>query len=333
MKCFGSISMHKEWFRYVGEFMHRYNGLAPRFLLAFHSLLSHDNINLVQVADDDTAAHLKEMYETGELDNSLVIVMADHGHRFAQFRSTHQGQLEERLPFFSISLPKKFRETEKGRIAYENLKANKDRLSTPFDIHATLLNILNWPDNEMLQKPNDLRERSMSLFRPIPLSRTCSGAGIEPHWCTCLSWEPAMKDSKQKGISEMLARTVVKTLNSYTESERQLCAPLKLDSLESSRRLVPHADLLKYKNVKDADGFVPDLSGTATASFASYQLKFRTVPGNALYEATVHYNSLTNVVTVDMTAISHVNKYGDLPHCVIDKNYFMAAYCVCYDKI
>ena len=71
--------------------MHRYKGLAPRFLLAFNSILSHDNINLVQVADDDTAAHLKEMYESGELDNSFVIVMADHGHRFAQLRATQQG--------------------------------------------------------------------------------------------------------------------------------------------------------------------------------------------------------------------------------------------------
>lgn len=50
-------------------------------------------------------------------------------------------------------------------------------------------------------------------------------------------------------------------------------------------------------------------------------------------QATVKYDLTADQVTVDMTAISHVNKYGDLPHCVIDKNYFLAAYCVCYDKI
>ena len=31
--------------------------------------------------------------------------MADHGHCFAQLRETHQGQLEERLPFFLILIP------------------------------------------------------------------------------------------------------------------------------------------------------------------------------------------------------------------------------------
>lgn len=93
----------------------------------------------------------------GELDDALVIVMADHGHRFAKLRETHQGQLEEvgvfsdlsltrdsffiyniiqhyniniyfqRLPFFAISLPDKFRRTEHGRKMYTNLLNNKDR--------------------------------------------------------------------------------------------------------------------------------------------------------------------------------------------------------------
>lgn len=31
----------------------------------------------------------------GLFENSVVIVMADHGHRFAKLRNTHQGQLEE----------------------------------------------------------------------------------------------------------------------------------------------------------------------------------------------------------------------------------------------
>lgn len=38
----------------------------------------------------------------------------DHGHRFAQLRATHQGQLEERLPFYSLTLPKTLRDTDEG---------------------------------------------------------------------------------------------------------------------------------------------------------------------------------------------------------------------------
>lgn len=71
--------------------MNRYRYNAPKFLLAFHSVLSHDDINLVEVADEDTMLHLKHLKDNGALDNALVIVMADHGHRFASFRETHQG--------------------------------------------------------------------------------------------------------------------------------------------------------------------------------------------------------------------------------------------------
>ncbi|VDK68396.1 unnamed protein product [Onchocerca ochengi] len=333
LHCLGSVPLHKEWFRYTSEFMERYGHNTSKFLLAFHSLLSHDDVNLVEVADEDTMLNLKKLKESGALNSALVIVMADHGHRFAKFRATHQGQLEERLPFFSLSLPKKFRESDKGRTAWKNLKTNKERLVTPFDIHATLLDILHWPTEQELNTMGDVKSRSLSLFRPIPPSRTCEEAGIEMHWCTCLNWESAIADGEQVNISMTLSKAVVQTINSHTKSQRHLCAPLKLVKLESAKRLVPHENLLKYKDTKDADGFVPNLDAKTKAAFAHYQLRFVTEPGNAMYEATVQYDILRNTVTVDMTSISHVNRYGDLSHCIMDINYFLAAYCVCYDKI
>uniref|UniRef100_A0A1I7WEZ8 Nicastrin n=1 Tax=Heterorhabditis bacteriophora TaxID=37862 RepID=A0A1I7WEZ8_HETBA len=98
-------------------------------------------------------------------------------------------------------------------------------------------------------------------------------------------------------------------------------------------KLIPNTGLLKYKNVKDNDGFVPDLSGSTTAAFAHYQLKIRTKPGTATYEVTLFYDSIAKSVHIDLSSVSHVNKFGDDPHCIIDKNYFLATYCVCYDRI
>ncbi|VDM64564.1 unnamed protein product [Angiostrongylus costaricensis] len=92
--CLGSEPLHRTWFHYSREFMRVYNDV-PRFLLMHQSLLSHDDINLVEVEDEDLASHLSSMHRNGELDNTLVILMADHGHRFAKVRATHQGQLEE----------------------------------------------------------------------------------------------------------------------------------------------------------------------------------------------------------------------------------------------
>ena len=68
---------------------------------------------------------------------------------------------------------------------------NAKRLTTPFDIYATLMDILSWPADEQLTDVDVPKERSMSLWRPIPSDRICAEAGVEAHWCTCLNWESA----------------------------------------------------------------------------------------------------------------------------------------------
>lgn len=113
-------------------------------------------------------------------------------------------------------------------------------------------------------------------------------------------------------------------------------------------RLIPKESLLKYKNVKDKDGFVADLSGKTKTAHAHYQIKLSTSPGRfvnqskglfhinlirGVYEVTVLFDFLTRHLTLDLSSVSHVSRYGDDPHCIIDRNYFLATYCVCYDKI
>lgn len=60
--------------------------------------------------------------------------------RFAEVRNTLQGKLEERLPFFSFVFPDEFK--VKYKKEYTNFQENLQRLTTPFDIHATLADIL-----------------------------------------------------------------------------------------------------------------------------------------------------------------------------------------------
>ncbi|KAI3418833.1 hypothetical protein GPALN_007933 [Globodera pallida] len=348
--CIGNEKQHNVWFRYIESFWREYSKLGiPRFSVMHHSYLSHDDLNRVQQVDDDLVAHLRRMGKMNAFENTLAIVMADHGARFSELRQTHQGQLEERLPFFSVHFPTSLDgiSTELSKKALFNLKTNaNNRLASPFDVHATLMDAIRWPlPLEYLNRPHSLDVnkafssstekkvpppgRSLSFFREIPSDRTCDQAGIEPHWCTCLGWETVPNSSPEISV---LVKSVVKVINDYTEPERKLCAPLKQHKVISAKKLVPNADLLKYKGVKDNDGFVPDLNGNVNTTFATYQIGFETRPGNARYEVTLFFDGHRRV-TVDLTAISHVNKYGDAPHCIIDKNYFLATYCVCYDKI
>ncbi|CAI2352336.1 unnamed protein product [Caenorhabditis sp. 36 PRJEB53466] len=334
-RCLNAEPLHNVWLRNCKQFMKTYEDV-PRFLLMHQGLLSHDDINLVDVEDEDLSAHLKHMNDEGMFDDSLVIVMADHGHRFAKLRETHQGQLEERMPFFSIALPKQLRETAKGAEMERNLRENKEKLTSPFDIHASLLDILQLSElkKEQVGQMQDAKTtRSLSVFRPIPADRTCAQAGIEAHWCTCLSWQDAMQTQEDRKLTRRIANAVVREINKELEVEKELCARLSLANVINAKMLLPDKTVLAYKNVMDTDGFVPDLSGSTESAFAHYQLKFSTSPGNAIYEVTLFYDAVRNEIKLDFGAISHVNRYGDLPHCVMDNNFYIATFCVCYDKI
>jgi hypothetical protein len=98
-----------------------------------------------------------------------------------------QGKLEERLPMMSLVFPQWFRDRFPQYIS--NLRANVDRLSTPFDVHETLRDLL---DTTRLDGPagagGKLPPRGLSLLREIPKNRTCQAAGIDMHWCSCLQY-------------------------------------------------------------------------------------------------------------------------------------------------
>ncbi|KIH56969.1 hypothetical protein ANCDUO_12848 [Ancylostoma duodenale] len=94
-----------------------------------------------------------------------------------------------------------------------------------------------------------------------------------------------MGTPEDKEISQQLALAIVGVINKQLKDVFHLCAKLSLKELLGAKKLVPNEGLLKYKNVKDKDGFVPDLSGNTKTAFAHYQIKLRTTPGKAIYEA------------------------------------------------
>ena len=60
------------------------------------------------LTDTDLRDFLEYLKRNGHLDNTLLLVMADHGARFSIARKTLQGKLEERLPMMSVTFPDKF---------------------------------------------------------------------------------------------------------------------------------------------------------------------------------------------------------------------------------
>ncbi|KAG5453193.1 hypothetical protein CSKR_112755, partial [Clonorchis sinensis] len=190
----GGTYTHHVLLESLREFFHAY-AYRPRFSLTFFSELIHDNPAYATLLDDDLVTLLRQIQVNDEQDflfdepkpfsNTIVILFADHGPRLGGARLSVQGKLEERLPLLSFILPKRF--STDWPEAFAQLRANRDRLVTLFDVHATLKHILirQYGDHldSVVKSP-----RGISLFTPIPENRTCAQASIAPHWCVCLQW-------------------------------------------------------------------------------------------------------------------------------------------------
>lgn len=78
--CLGSLPRHKVMFNWAKQLFQVYKDV-PKFAFLFHGELSHDDYNIVQYADDDFMETLSYLKNNGFLDNTLLILMSDHGHR------------------------------------------------------------------------------------------------------------------------------------------------------------------------------------------------------------------------------------------------------------
>lgn len=172
----------------------------------------------------------------------------------------------------------------------KNLRLNSRKLTTPFDIHETLKDLLNFDNFNQDTEKQPLRGKS--LFRYIPLNRSCKDAQIEPHWCSCLDWNEIelfsktdngqlvqniiMNQDKQKENSEnermvykhiekrlakysqlplLLAFESIKYLNSLIDDDLKVyCEKLHLFSIQKLSKLVINKNVLAFKRSKDIHG-------------------------------------------------------------------------------
>ena len=180
--------------------------------------------------------------------------------------------------------------------AYANYLQNVNRLTTPFDIHETLLDLLRLQNLKTSEILNDHQQknppRAISLLQPIPKNRSCANAYIEPHWCSCLNWIH-LNDTTSMFVKD-LASSVVSTINAYINTYQSICESLLLAEINWVMKLKPHEDLLRFKQNKDIDGYLADLSSRMKVNVELYQVKITVQPGQSIFEASVTHRISDN---------------------------------------
>ncbi|XP_059177153.1 uncharacterized protein LOC131956642 [Physella acuta] len=318
--CIGSVLASRVWLNYFRDIFTVYYK-KRKFLIHFLVEMSHDNNNLLNQMDADLRDLIEFLNNGDYLNNTVLVLMGDHGARYHQVRYTWQGKMEERLPYFSFLFPKWFE--EKYPEAIQNLRTNTRRLTTPFDIHETLKDFLHFDGTGV----GNVSKRGISLFKEIPLERTCEHAKIAPHWCACLDWKKvSFKDKKVKRALSV----ALKTINGFTQRYRKECALLSVQSIDAAVTYETRKEILKFLHTDTNGGiYKVNLTHNGQNELALYQLTFTTSPGGGQFEVTVTNDIARKQYHLPEDQISRINKYGDDPKCILEKNRQLRAYCYC----
>jgi len=106
--CYYDKLYHHLLFDWIKTFQKIHNGNSSQntFGIAMLNEMSHDYLERLFWIDNDLKALLQDLFTEAFLNNTLLFIMGDHGHRFHPIRHTFSGKIEERLPFFSMMVPK-----------------------------------------------------------------------------------------------------------------------------------------------------------------------------------------------------------------------------------
>lgn len=297
-----------------------------QFLWTYHSELSHDWDPEIERYDDHLEHFWRDMYKGGYMNKTVVIFASDHGHRFSYIRHTLVGLLEERLPFYGIWFPEWFYKMHPK--LKPTLEYNSQILSSTFDVHETLKDILN-ANYEGTQK--NLGNRGLSQLYPIPKNRTCFSAGIPDHYCTCIRETEMDTDSPE---AESASNLLVNYMNSYLNNATSLCHEIRLHKVIFFRQL-DHDEKVKQgvKNYKAARELEERLKNETNLDYDFehfYRIGISTEPMSSTFEATVKsviVNTTYEEWRLVGKSISRTNAYKSQSDCVTD--HILRKYCTC----
>ncbi|XP_035225967.1 uncharacterized protein LOC118198414 [Stegodyphus dumicola] len=304
----------KVLFDYLRSFLSTMES-RPYFAFTWAARLTHGKLNKAGLADKPAFELLSDIKNMGLLNKSMLIFMSDHGIRFGGIRKTYIGKVEERMPFLFISFPPWFLQAY-PKIA-QNLELNQYRLTTPFDIHETFVDLYQMMSNDYNYSHTPY---GISLFKEIPVERNCNSAFILPHWCVCHDYH---KIPSKDASSRKVANILLEAVNNITKPYRDSCAELKLSSIIDVRVSKPIKEMLTYSELERAGDEKSVVFDDSIGSHLEYQVTLQAEPGGAEFESTLQYIK----EAFKLGDISRINKYGNQGDCIDDSE--MRKYCFC----
>ncbi|CAD5223987.1 unnamed protein product [Bursaphelenchus okinawaensis] len=252
---------------------------SKHFGFTFLTALTHDDPAAVGLLDNKIKVSLEELKHSGAFENTIYIIMGDHGHRIRAIQKTYTGRIEERMPLFSIRFPDRFQKLYPEKAA--KFTENSNRFVSNYDIHQTL--------NDILFGSYNAKSVGTSLFSDIPLTRQCNDVVIPENYCMCME-KVTVTDSditsKLYKASLKYFDTVIPTLKCVkhysTPKEKVLfnfysINPLARFGIRDIRYLNKFNAQTKYKSPKDNEIYIAEgvYDITVNKRLATVTLRFK----------------------------------------------------------
>ncbi|XP_076435704.1 uncharacterized protein LOC143275453 [Babylonia areolata] len=281
--CTGDSANHRYTLQYLEEFFHAYRNVS-KFAFALFRELSYTSINPVQYLDSDLVELLRGLKGSRLLEDTVVMVFSDRGLNDYLLKSTVLAKMEERMPMMSLSFPESFQLRHPG--AFANLTRNAHRLTTPFDVHETLTDLL-YPSRLTYRPPEENATAVMSLFEDIRINRTCHETGIPGHWCTCMS---RIVLGPSEPLVKRAAQALLRHVNARADTLRDRCAPLELQYVHLAHLVLPTWKVLTYTHAHGKILKWQEFNSAFDLRVAELYIQVKTGPCGVMYEGTVLFD-------------------------------------------
>lgn len=295
---------------YIEEFWEIYKN-NPKFAFVNYKEMSLGNFVDIQLADKYQDRFLKNLKSSGNLENTFVIFMSDHGVKRGLFRKTIQSNYELLNPYFGIIVPKLFEKLHPEKV--NNIKSNIDKMFTTFDVHATLSDLINMVSNGDIKVST--HPGSISLFKKIKYSRKCSEANIKDRFCFCNEYKIVeTTDNLVKNIANHIIKNITETLKPL----QSYCLPIKFLKVEKAsfnayNRLINRLKDFQTKEYNYNVQILTDQHGTIYNGFANVRIKRK-----------------TNRPFITLLSVSRINNLRKMvSSCLEEKYSYLSQFCFC----
>lgn len=317
--CYKDVPIHLLQTNYLKQFIEAYRG-KRKFAFNFHVGLSHEYQNFLAYGDQHFSDFLKWLKDDGHLENTVLIVFSDHGSRIEQLRNTAVGRLEDRMPMLHIVLPEWLK--TKYPNMHKAMQENTNRLTTAFDIHQTISDILTQSIDQPSKSFIKNKARGISLFQPVPSDRSCADAWVPESYCPC--YTSVVVDVTNNPVIDSIAAAMVQDINKLF-SHLPECVELTLHKVRDARQI---QQAMEYMHSEQTG-----LTGISVFQFFQpekdhknrYELSIETVPGHGIFEASYIVFGRKSISLLG--EIVRTNRYGNQSDCVTDKRLKPFCYC------